>query len=58
MSREWMSTLARQLEGIGVKILPVRFPGGKPPALLADIKYIDLSANWDVGIDQLHAALS
>jgi hypothetical protein len=58
MSREWMSTLARQLEGAGVKILPVRFPGGEPPALLADIKYIDLSTNWDVGINQLHAALS
>jgi hypothetical protein len=58
MSREWMSMLARQLEGAGVRILPVRFPGGEPPALLADIKYIDLSANWDVGINQLHAALS
>jgi TIR domain len=58
MSREWMSTLARQLNGLGVKILPVCFPGGEPPALLADIKYIDLSENWNVGISQLHAALS
>ena len=58
MGREWMSTLARQLEGAGVKILPVRFPGGKPPALLADIRYVDLSADWDVGINHLHAALS
>jgi TIR domain len=58
MSREWMSTLARQLEGAGVKIIPVRFSGGKPPPLLADIKYIDLSANWDAGMNQLHAALS
>lgn len=57
MGREWMSTLARQLDGVGVKILPVRFPGGKPPALLADIKYIDLTANWDAGMNQLHAAL-
>ena len=58
MSREWMSTLARQLKGAGVKILPVRFPGGRPPALLTDIKYIDLSADWASGIDQLCAALA
>jgi hypothetical protein len=57
MSREWMSTLARQLDGVGVRILPVRFPGGKPPVLLADIKYVDLSTEWDSGINQIHAAL-
>ena len=58
MSREWMSTLARQLEGSGVRILPVRFSGGNPPTLLADIKYIDMSADWNLGIEQLHMALS
>ena len=57
MGREWMSTLARQLKGANVKILPVRFPGAEPPALLTDIKYIDLSVDWTSGIDQLCAAL-
>src|SRR5215510_13789288 len=37
MSREWMSTLARQLEGHNVKLLPVVLSGGAPPAILADI---------------------
>ena len=57
MSREWMSTLARQLNGANVKILPVRFAGGTPPALLEDIKYVDLSADWTDGVRQLRAAL-
>ena len=58
MSREWMSTLVRQLKGAGVKILPLRFPGGMPPTFLADIKYIDLSTDWTFGVDQLCAALA
>ena len=53
MSREWMSTLARQLNGANVKILPVRLTGGRPPALLEDIKYVDLSADWAAGVNQL-----
>lgn len=57
MGREWMSTLARKLNGANVKILPVRFAGGEPPALLSDIKYIDLSMDWTTGIDQLCAGL-
>lgn len=28
MSREWMSALARQLNGEGIKLLPVRLTGG------------------------------
>ena len=31
MSREWMSVLARQLEGVAVRILPIRLTGGSPP---------------------------
>src|SRR5438045_1161661 len=36
MGREWLSALARQLDGHGVKILPVLLTGGAPPAFLAD----------------------
>jgi TIR domain len=57
MSREWMSTLARQLDGRRVKILPLRLTGGEPPALLADIKYADLVADWDKGLGQVLAAI-
>ena len=57
MNREWMSALARQLEGAGVKVLPVRLTGGDPPAILADIKYADLVRDWDVGVGELCAAL-
>ncbi len=53
MGREWMSTLARQLSGVRVKLLPVMLTGGGPPAILADIKYVDLSTNWSRGINQL-----
>jgi hypothetical protein len=57
MSREWMSTLARQLNGHGVKLLPLRLTGGGPPALLADIKYADLVDDWDRGVHQLLEAI-
>jgi hypothetical protein len=57
MSREWMSTLARQLNGARVQILPVRLTGGAPPAILADIKYADLAADWSAGVAALCAAL-
>lgn len=57
MSREWMSTLARQLDGRGVKLLPVLLTGGEPPAILADIKYADLVKNWQQGISQLLHAI-
>jgi TIR domain len=57
MSREWMSALARQLDGHRVRLLPLRLSGGEPPALLADIKYADLVADWDGGVRQLLAAI-
>lgn len=57
MNREWMSALARQLNGAGVKLLPVRLTGGTPPALLADIKYADLVKNWAAGMAELLKAI-
>ena len=57
MSREWMSALARQLDGHRVRLLPLRLSGGGPPALLADIKYADLVTDWDGGLRQLLAAI-
>lgn len=57
MGREWMSALARQLDGAGVKLLPVRLTGGQPPAILRDIKKADLVTSWDVGLTQLLKAI-
>lgn len=57
MSREWMSALARQLDGKGVKLLPVLLTGGEPPAILADIKYADLVKDWRQGVSQLLHAI-
>ncbi|MFF2392277.1 toll/interleukin-1 receptor domain-containing protein [Nocardia sp. NPDC058114] len=57
MSQEWMSALARQLDGADIKVLPVRLTGGEPPAILAGIKYADLVADWTAGIDALCAAM-
>jgi hypothetical protein len=56
VSREWMSTLHRQLEGCAVRILPVKF-GGSAPAILSDLRYADLSQDWDHGFDQLMKAI-
>jgi hypothetical protein len=57
MSREWMSTLARQLEGANVRLLPVRLTGGSPPGILRDIRYADLVTNWTLGLEELCNAL-
>src|SRR5689334_22975270 len=46
MNIEWTSVLARQLNGEGVKILPVRLSGSDSPAILAGTKYADLIKNW------------
>lgn len=56
VTREWMSTLHRQLEGCDVRILPVKF-SGSAPAILADIRYADLSQDWDQGFEQLLKAI-
>lgn len=55
--REWHSTLHRQLSGHAVKILPARISGGGPPAILADIRYADLVADWTRGVQDLLMAI-
>jgi hypothetical protein len=57
ISREWMSALARQLESAGVRLLPVRLSGGNAPAILSDIKYADLVADWSRGVKDLLKAI-
>lgn len=57
MSREWMSALARQLEGQKVRLIPVRLTGSDAPPILADIKPADLVKNWSKGIADLLRAL-
>ncbi len=57
MGREWMSALARQLEAKGVRVLPCRLSGGEAPAILADLKYADLVADWEGGVAALLAAI-
>lgn len=55
--REWMSSLGRRLNGMDVKLLPVLLSGGTLPAILADIKYVDLTSDWDHGVDFLSLAI-
>lgn len=57
MGREWMSALARQLNGAGVKLLPALLTGGQVPAILADIKYADLGRDWVEGLRALLNAM-
>ena len=57
MAREWMSTLARQLDGSRGKILPVLLTGGSPPPILADLKYVDLTASWAAGVAEILKAI-
>lgn len=55
--REWHSTLHRQLSGHNVQLLPARVSGGRPPAILADIRYADLVGNWEKGVADLLRAI-
>ncbi len=58
MGREWMSALARQLEGSRVKLLPVLLTGGgEVPPILADLKYADLVKDWNGGLAELLRAV-
>ena len=50
ISREWMSALARQLNGANIRILPVKLTGDKKPAILADLYTADLMSDWDKGL--------
>lgn len=55
--REWMSSLARRLNGTDVKLFPVFLSGGTLPVILADIKYVDLTRDWNQGIRHLCLAI-
>jgi hypothetical protein len=57
MDIEWMSALARQLNGEGVRVLPVVLSGKNIPAILAGTKYADLMANWQQGLAELLRAI-
>jgi hypothetical protein len=57
-AREWMATLARQLNGYNVRILPAALTGSELPAILSDIKYADLMTDWDTGVRKLAAAIT
>lgn len=53
MTREWMSALARQLQGHDVRILPVMLTGDEIPAILTDIRAADLRTDWNDGMTRL-----
>lgn len=53
MGREWMSALASQLNGKGVKVLPVVLTNGQPPFILSDLLHVDLTKDWAGGIKRL-----
>jgi TIR domain len=57
MNIEWMSALSRQLNGEGVKVLPVRLSGREGPPILSGTKYADLTSNWDLGVASLLKAI-
>jgi hypothetical protein len=57
ISREWMSALARQMEGQNIRILPVILTGNLIPAILADIRTADLRNNWNKGLSLLLRAI-
>lgn len=57
MDIEWMSALSRQLNGEGVKVLPVRLSGREAPPILSGTKYADLTSNWDLGVASLLKAI-
>jgi hypothetical protein len=57
ISREWMVTLHRQLEGKGVKLLPAILDGGALPAILDDIKPANLARDWSAGMAELLRAI-
>jgi len=50
---EWRSTLARQVTGGRVQLLPVFLSGGDMPAILADKATLDLVADWAGGVAAL-----
>lgn len=57
IGREWMSTLARQLESKGVKLLPVKLTGGDLPPIVADFKYADAVKDYVGALAELLHAI-
>lgn len=57
MSTEWHAALTLQLDGHDMRLLPARFSGGRPPAILAHLKHADLAADWHAGVRALDRAL-
>jgi len=57
MSREWMSSLARQLNDQSVKLLPAQLTGVRLPEIIADIKSADLVTDWSKGLADLLRAI-
>ena len=57
MGREWYSTLAAQMNGHNVKLLPAILTGGEPPALIRDLKYANLAKDWNSELVKLLAAI-
>lgn len=53
----WRPTLARRLSGEPVKILPVCFSDGTPPATRRDLRYAAFARYWDEGARDLLAAV-
>jgi hypothetical protein len=49
VSREWMSTLARR----DAVLLPVKIGAVQLPAILADLLYVDLTSNFEAGMNRL-----
>lgn len=57
MGREWMPSLARQLGGHHVVILPAVLTGRNVPAIIYDYKVADLLSNWSEGVAELLRAI-
>jgi hypothetical protein len=57
ISREWMSALARQMEGENVKILPVVLSGGSAPAIISDLRCANLVDDWKLGVAEILRAI-
>jgi TIR domain len=58
MSREWLATLHRQLDGACVKLLPARVSGDGPlPAIVSDLRYANLVKDWQGGLQELLRAI-
>jgi hypothetical protein len=55
--REMSSSLMRQLNQKGIRILPILLETCEVPPLLADIKYADFTKSFDVGLKELCMAI-